>query len=1383
MRKTLLVALLAAILPWALPVSAKTIYLVSDGIESHTPHVYEWDGGGNTGWPGKAMTAFKQENGKTTVWKHDFEKSDNFIINLGNGNPQSCDLKVNDYADGQYVKFVYPSNNNNQSPQKIADPSVSGWFVCSEKYGWESSAMQFDQYDEALGAWRLDNVEIGGRTDTGGGIIIHTTADNKWWAANGTHVSNTGDVQNHMIATNKFVALTTISNRRTVVEKAGTYTIYAKMEGGVMNIMVVQEGGTLYDNVYMPLTPADFKGGKKQYFFVGTRTADWSLQPEWQLAVDGNTARLDGRLYYTGMAGIAVVDSYDDYVRHRYTLYTTGSTYGCHRSWTGTPSNPIAIKNCGSFMARNTPETEYADRNRNNTLVINTQTNNGDDAMTDTHVLESAPWQGDLVVNLEAGVPKSMYIANWQAAGYGDRVFTLVGSNIYKQGDEKAVNTRAMAAGDYTGKGWQDGWVQYDNAGQVYVDYYGQPLYHTVFQKSYLDAHPAQFNIVAGDRTRDFSYNSQQITFVEATQSDGYATDPYRQLYDRFEGGSDNRIGADGIRHVTANGLDYYEKTVNPGGKAGARTSSGWQCFVVKDMWIEGQFKIWSGWGGNTKRREGQTNPKDDEGWRQSARWYYQNGGHGIENQKYDVQGGDCAAATSEDRAVTVYGTKRDVNGADFAVPQRTYFKRVILWYDPAQGFENSVIQLVTEHYGPNIAAFRTDKNHLDYEWTIPAENGSGTGPDARLASYTVTRYYLDDPDDNGTVVEENTPLDGIEVAALGKRTFNDPSALAAGTYRYQVTVLFADGTRRSAMSNQVTVYAESAPAIAVAAQRTENAGGTLLYSFDLGLTLKTSDRFRAATAMIDGTEVQLSSLVGNWLVVTDQTTAQALNAVSDIKFTAADGIKVYDGGQEKSIDGYALKLAYDNEKDIELLFENVDPSLEYNFNVYMQSDAQAQQFMDRCLALNYIGTNASAKMTVPGAEVTLGTVRTTSGIILGDARTPVGAMPIGAYTVDADGNRNPVAPIHYTKANALMLDVQTPALPVTRSVTDNWQIVKRLDAQNAASETIEIDGAEASAGTFTALDLGTGNLTTLADGTTVQTVSAGARTVTATVTAAYARGPINVTSAPSTPAKARIEMPDLAAPQVNIAKVTVANSAQNGVVYLDVLLHASVDVATDLTAAIGYHVAADVLDCHDHIFHPKAANGGAIIDNATGYKDDIEKLDGYTHLADINNGWAVDHAAYDQDTHNWAEKVLAQKMLPVHVNHIGHVSTTKLADAVKAAGDAFANDGNGLYVYAYYPFVSDSRRGGYTSAAPSAHAGQAELAPVVAATVAADNGVALKPDFSNAGVTGAADIAADVNVTGAWYNLQGLRVDGDRLTPGLYLRRSAGQTVKILVK
>lgn len=104
----------------------------------------------------------------------------------------------------------------------------------------------------------------------------------------------------------------------TVQGESGTYLI--TFNPTTMEMKVERD----YSAVNMPLLPADFTDAdgkpKTHYFVVGSRTADFRLLPEWELTAE-NGYRIENRLMYPGMLGIAAVDNYDDYTHHKFRFY------------------------------------------------------------------------------------------------------------------------------------------------------------------------------------------------------------------------------------------------------------------------------------------------------------------------------------------------------------------------------------------------------------------------------------------------------------------------------------------------------------------------------------------------------------------------------------------------------------------------------------------------------------------------------------------------------------------------------------------------------------------------------------------------------------------------------------------------------------------------------------------------------------------------------------------------------------------------------------------------------------------------------------------------------------------------------------------------------
>lgn len=104
----------------------------------------------------------------------------------------------------------------------------------------------------------------------------------------------------------------------TVQGESGTYLI--TFNPTTMEMKVERD----YSAVNMPLQPADFTDAdgnpKTHYFVVGSRTADFRLLPEWELTKE-NGYKIENRLMYPGMLGIAAVDNYDDYTHHKFRFY------------------------------------------------------------------------------------------------------------------------------------------------------------------------------------------------------------------------------------------------------------------------------------------------------------------------------------------------------------------------------------------------------------------------------------------------------------------------------------------------------------------------------------------------------------------------------------------------------------------------------------------------------------------------------------------------------------------------------------------------------------------------------------------------------------------------------------------------------------------------------------------------------------------------------------------------------------------------------------------------------------------------------------------------------------------------------------------------------
>lgn len=1304
-----------------------------------------------------------------------------WVNGMTSGKEYRLELKGAD-SDANQFKFRVVESSGISTPNLKLGSNYTGT--------WNGDYATLEGYDEAEGAWVFRNVKIGTTQDKGIQVIYNNNYYKVWDENKRAHNTwfdmHTGNDGGGAAAT-----------------EDGVYDVYVKLiADNNVQVKYVPVSDIEID-AYMPLTKADFANGKKHYFFVGTRTGDWSLQPEWELNVNGDEATLDNRIFYSGLCGIAVVDNYYDYTHQMYTLYTSNNTYYIYPGFTNSTLDGN-LSDCGKFIARNIKDAPYTADNRtlSNTIILNT---NGNDHFVDDDILKGPAYQGNIVVKLSDGVPTAFGINDFKKAEFSDRVFTLVGSKIYMQGDEGATKTRGDVYGAYTGKGWQDGWIQYDDNGKYYYDAYKNPIYQTVWQNSWLKDHKSYFNVNMGneDETDDFHYSSDEITFVEASQLDNLENDPYRQLYDRFTAGGSTQIGngntttttaPDKVNHVTGNGLDYYEVIDIYEREKDNCTSDNWQCFVVKDMWMEGAFKVWSGWGGNTKRNEAGTDAKNEDDWKNAARWYYDNGGHSKQKTQHAVNGYDYKEATSADNPVMVYGTTRDVDGADYNLEARTYFKRVLLWFDPNGGFDNSAIQFIIEKYGPNIQAFRTNKNHLNYKWTVPFGDefgGDGTGEDAKLASYTVIRYCTTNANDQGTVVEKDVPLNDVLIKDLGTKSFDDPAALAPGEYRYEIVLTFKNGSKRDALSNPVTIYQEKVPVTAKACQRVEEGP---LYSFDVQLSINTTEDFLDRKVTIDGTVNNMADKVSKYVIFADEATAAELNKANagDKFVNNTTGYYIYSGdmGNPTLKTGWLITRDFDKTiPSLDLQWDNIDPTKTYSFEVYLVSDEDQQKWAEQFCNMNYNVAYASTTLYVPTYTVALANPGFEKNVNIDGYTTPVSQMPVGARMKGVTDAA--VAPVHYTLANRVYFDMTTTALPVTESVKTNWTIAKKVDFGKFSIDL----GADATDGTFSRAPFAYNTDVTLPDGTIGNSLTASGATFSCTANVTYNKTDVANVSVDANDATVSVPLPTFAAPSLTPDKVYLAVVEHDGSTQksLDAIINTNASISVDaLTGTLGYYFEANHVNYADgvkHLFHPKAVSGGSVVDGNTPYADNVRNfaLMDYKHFywnsRSDNSVYTEDYNSigennYDSYSHDWSLIATTKGNLPVHIHRIAEVSNT---DQSQLQSD-FKSNVTALNFYAVYPFVMNNIDGGYTEKASVA--AYAENTGVQDDIVSFPVEATLGTDSYSFDTTGVTDVMADADDADVrYYNLQGISVSRDEMVPGVYIRRTGTTATKVIVR
>lgn len=837
-------------------------------------------------------------------------------------------------------------------------------------------------------------------------------------------------------------------------------------------------GAKIWYSVYgenMPLKPADFANGKSHYFLVGTRMADWRLQPEWELKDLGNgkVGIETPRVMYTGLIGVAKVSSYTDYVLGRYTRYNYGEWGVAENS----AEYNLYDKGAFDFYSSANPNHTQADKfAADQPLSKYTYNNVGDKGTSDTYkaILESKGVVIDRIeVSLNNGNPSRIKFtyANNPKDVSKFITFSLVGSEI------KNVNLEDSKATQGNADAWCDAWIQYDENGQPYRDAKGTLIYQTVFQNDWLETHPSYFSKNLRDE-RLFDYSSRNIVMenVRNMSAKELADDPYAALYARFDG-DNNKTFAAGRVNV---GDFSYDETVyyhnadgsTTEGTRGIDTNGGnnWECFVVKDMWISDAFKVWTGWGGGRKVNEYSGASDADK---KNPRWYYVNGGHFEADKNYSIAGSDLSQSNKK---VNLYATKRDVAGANFKVDNLTYFKRVIVWYDPSdKDFDNSAIQLIIENCGPNIKAFRGENATITFPWLVPGDNLSLEEKKFSVKKYQITRYRLNDKGE--WVVDQRKPevtTPGKKIGDFTTETTGTDENLPSGTYRYEIDLTYVNGSgetiTRNAVSNEVTLYDASAPVQAVSYQRVVEAGekdldGTAasekLYSFDAMLDLNISST--ALSQSFDG--VYTRDLVSGYLIKVGETEMTDLNVtklyVNGKEYANTfynDNEKtVYIDGKAETRTGYWMEVPFADfggDVKLSLRWENCakqEPGPAYNYEVFLIPNAdKTSQFA----AAQFGSTTTRFEMHIPGIAFNWDNSGIAQRAFDGthdDNCLP--AMPMGTY-LDAT---NLYAPIHYTKVNYLYANGKLGTAPVTESVRRGFDVVvKAGTAADNLAETAE---------------------------------------------------------------------------------------------------------------------------------------------------------------------------------------------------------------------------------------------------------------------------------------------------------------------------------------
>lgn len=316
-------------------------------------------------------------------------------------------------------------------------------------------------------------------------------------------------------------------------------------------------------------------------------------------------------------------------------------------------------------------------------------------------------------------------------------------------------------AGVTTAKGWQEAWLQYDAEGNLLKDRKGNVMYSTMWPPK----NPVYFTANAGGERH---YSSDQMTFSPVKAAGKYVAKTGAEWEAELKA-SDN-ANADAYQ-----GLDLVDDAT-------------YYRYVVDDIWYVGAGKIWTGWAGQTVKRDG----REVAQWSNHRNWGYK------DKKATDTDG------TSIDPETT-YGvsTEEGANG-NFLFEQPTFFKTIEFFYDNNDPEKASKIYTTLAYGSASIAA---KSNKEDGAYKKGSYQPSVSVPDGvTVTGYTIYRYDATTNqlapigDDGGKVAEGKTNPNSTEF------TF-DKGGLADGRYYYVLKVDFSNGRSSKVRSNPFIIY------------------------------------------------------------------------------------------------------------------------------------------------------------------------------------------------------------------------------------------------------------------------------------------------------------------------------------------------------------------------------------------------------------------------------------------------------------------------------------------------------------------------------------------------------------------------------------------------
>ena len=367
---------------------------------------------------------------------------------------------------------------------------------------------------------------------------------------------------------------------------------------------------------------------------------------------------------------------------------------------------------------------------------------------------------------------------------------SMLGKN-WKQRDTDGRGY-ATPAGKNTNDGWQESWIQYNAKGQIARDREGKVMYNTYWPPKHNINFKSEFTV--GNTPYDFTLSNEQLMLspvlldngqYETKSGSSWMSDPKFAAYTKTQ----KTVGT----KSTTKGL-----ALDP--------DKQYTLYRVKNMWINGDVKIWTGWGGTTI--DGTAN------WSSHANW------------------GHYAESTSATQIQPEYTVPLSNREGDVKFDKPTYFKYVDFFYETSNPNEPAYSVFFTElaKGGAEIGALNS--TNYDFGYYRPALTNLTTLTGLTIKGIKIDCYRMADSDaddeymDNvltetnltlapssfGAHFTGNTTIGSVENDANNSKAkwikFDKSAEYPNGNYYFTMVVTLSDGSEiEEVVSNPFIIY------------------------------------------------------------------------------------------------------------------------------------------------------------------------------------------------------------------------------------------------------------------------------------------------------------------------------------------------------------------------------------------------------------------------------------------------------------------------------------------------------------------------------------------------------------------------------------------------